>query len=485
MADIARTKAAAMTREEARRLVGQIFTARFPTVWSQIDLEHTPVANYVVFREALASSFEASRRRLGEARAMLRGHGMQPLFLMDEEGGRVTQVSEFFPSAPSPRALGASLTFGETGRLYAQMSAYLARLGIDVNLAPCLDVNTEPMNPVIGTRSLARDAHAVGCFAKIAVSAMHNGTACVAKHFPGHGMTRLDSHLTLPVVHEPREVLETIHMAPFRRAIAAGVDAVMICHCHYDALEPGNLPASLSRQVVTGQLRTALGFQGWVCTDSMDMLAVAGTIPPEEAAILAFEAGCDCLLYTEYSERLIAAFDAVVDAAVKGRLREADLRKAVSRRDTVLAALASRRARADAPAYDQQAYTSLVTKARSRWIRVDGDRRLLPLAGEKTAMVGASPRTAEKVRARIPAVSLLPPAKHVAGATLILWLTEPLRLPQPLEELRAMLERAETSVVVTDYTAIAEECAAAGVRIVADDPGPYAEDEIIRMLFGA
>jgi beta-N-acetylhexosaminidase len=393
----------------------------------------------------------------------------------------VTQIFQFFPSSPSARAVAAEGEHLEA--LYSNLSAYLADLGIDVNLAPCLDVNTQPLNPIIGTRAFGSDVNRVSAIAPVAIAALQQRTACVAKHFPGHGMTALDSHLTMPVVEDSREVLHAVHMEPFRKAIRARVDGIMVSHCLYRDLEQDDLPACMSKQVVRGELRAAMAFDGAVFTDSLDMLAVTNAVPADQAALLAFEAGCDFLLYTEYSERLVAAFDAMVAAVVKGRLKEAELAKAAGRRAKLMSRLQARSARARLVPFDETAYVKCVTQARAGSLRVFGNKRLLPLASRRIALIATSPQVSERIRAHVPDLSLLPPREGGPSGAVIAWIWEPLVLRQSLEDIKTILGQAETSVVVTTYPAIADALGGATIRIISQDSGPHAEASILKVLF--
>jgi beta-glucosidase-like glycosyl hydrolase len=500
-----------VTRDEARRLVGGVFAVRFPRSWDEIDLERFPVTRYIVFRDVLGPTFEASRQRLADARTVLREHGLgQPALMMDEEGGRVTQTAEFFQSAPSARAVAKSLTPEEAGTLYLHLAAYLSDLGISINLAPCVDVNTEPMNPIIGTRAFGDNAEMVSLYAREAVAAMKKRVVCVAKHFPGHGMTRLDSHLALPVVEESRERLEAVHIAPFREAIRAHVDGVMVSHCRYPALQRDGLPASLSRAVVTDCLRRDLGFRGVVITDSLDMRAVTETVPPERAAQLALAAGCDLVLYTEISDRFEAAFEHLVDLAVKGvfgeqRFAESSDRMAMALFRGGLWAIAREalvrsggRRPPDDPdlggsqpnpsEFSTRTYLDLLYRARTTCTELIRGREKLPVSIGRAALIATTPGAATKLGAHVgDLVDLSAGADSAgpvpAGRDLLLWLTEPLFLKYSIDDLRALAARAPLAVLVTTYKQLAEEIEDADVAILADDTSQHAEDTIARLLF--
>ena len=128
-----------LNERDARLLLGRIFTMRLPRDIGELDLDRFPLGNYIVFRDALKASFEDSKQQIDAAKRKIRQHGVEPVFMMDEEGGRVTQISECFPSAPSAAAVSEQLEPAEARALYRHMSETLADLGIDINLAPCVD----------------------------------------------------------------------------------------------------------------------------------------------------------------------------------------------------------------------------------------------------------------------------------------------------------------------------------------------------------
>jgi beta-N-acetylhexosaminidase len=476
-----------MNEQEARQTLGQIFALRFPRSWDSLDLNRFPVANYIIFRDALEPTFEASRDRIRDARTMLRARGIEPVFMMDEEGGRVTQISGFFPSAPSPRAVAKVLSPDQAADLYAELGAYLGQLGIDVNLAPCLDVNTESLNPIIGTRAFASDTATVTRFGERAIGALRRSISCVAKHFPGHGMTKLDSHLTLPFVDDPRETLQAVHMAPFKDAVRWCADGIMVSHCLYRALEVEPLPASLSTQIVRDHLRINLGYDGLVFTDSLDMKPVTQSLSPRDAAVRAFEATCDILLYTDISERFESAFETLVDMLLMGKINKDHLTRSVGRRRRIFER--SNVIQEFKPLFDRSEYCSLADAVRDSCVRVDDARGLLPLAPSDAVVLSTSSQAAERIRRTVPTVKEIGD-RHgdlpgPAGKTLIVWLAEPLTVRHSLEALRSMIRTAGRSVLVTSYDAVATSLAECDVKIVTDDLSPQTEDSIVKRLFGA
>jgi beta-glucosidase-like glycosyl hydrolase len=183
----------------------------------------------------------------------------------------------------------------------AKITAIEARaLGVHVDFSPLADVNNNPKNPVINTRSFGEEPDRVGRMVAAYVGGLHaGGMLATLKHFPGHGDTDVDSHLDLPIIREPRDRLGLIELPPFKAGLAAGADAVMTGHIELPALDPGEFsPASLSPLIVTGLLRDELRFGGLVYTDSMSMDAVTAKLSPGEAAARAIKAGNDIVLHS-------------------------------------------------------------------------------------------------------------------------------------------------------------------------------------------
>jgi beta-N-acetylhexosaminidase len=264
--------------------------------------------------------------------ASLRGCGLPLLVAIDQEGGPVARLrGERFTHQPSQAVLGG-LPVGEAERAVreqaARVGAELNAVGINLNLAPVLDVRTRP-DSAVANRCFSEDAGRVAALGVEAILGLQEaGVAACAKHFPGHGDTRLDSHRNLPAIAHGLERLEAVELVPYRAAIEAGVAAVMTTHILYRALDAA-LPATLSAAVVGGLLRERLGFTGLVLSDDLQMGAIINRWGLSEAAELALRAGCDQLLVCnmlrqddpgEVARRLAAR--AREDEALAARLAE-------------------------------------------------------------------------------------------------------------------------------------------------------------------
>jgi beta-glucosidase-like glycosyl hydrolase len=462
---------------DARLLIGQIFARRLPPAAENLDLERFPVSNYIVFKDALGQSLEDAGTSLGDARKRLRENGVEPLFMMDEEGGRVTQISGFFPSAPSAAAVARALAPDQARTLYRGLSEFLGALGIDVNLAPCVDVITEPLNPIIGARAFGETHKVVEAYGEAFIQASEPHTACVAKHFPGHGMTLVDSHLDMPTVKTSRSDLESIHIPPFARAIRSGASGVMVSHCRYVAIQPDVLPASISKHVVHDLLRARLRFDGLVITDSLDMDAVTRNIGSADAARAGFNAGADILLFTEDTKRFEEAFEGLVADLLAGAIDPARLTESMARRHLLLDTLALRRQAYGGEAYEH--YLELRNKVLASSVRIDDPGHLLPLRTDQWVCISSCGGLLEAAGRSVGGVKEIRDPSEAEDKRLILWLMEPLRLRHSIEDLCRMTDLAEVSVLATSYRSLADTLGASDVKIVTDDTSP---DTLMRIM---
>jgi beta-N-acetylhexosaminidase len=237
-----------------------------------------------------------------------------PLIAIDQEGGRVMRLTApGFTRFPPARCYSlfccrASRVAEAVGEA---IGAELRAVGIDINFAPVLDVDSNPDNPVIGDRGLSTDAHTT---AELGVAFLRGilsrGVLPVGKHFPGHGNTATDSHVELPVVRSSRDTLRKRDLHPFRRAIRAGIPALMTAHVLYPALDR-EFPATLSKKILRGLLRKQLRFRGAVFSDALEMKAITGRFGIGDAAVRAVSAGCDVVLVCRGEENQEETVEAI------------------------------------------------------------------------------------------------------------------------------------------------------------------------------
>jgi beta-N-acetylhexosaminidase len=259
-----------------------------------------------------------------------------PLFIAtDHEGGTVARLHDGFTNWPVPMLLTAAQDNDLAYRVGQGMARELSAVGINMNLAPVADLQTNVDNPVIGSRSPGSDPAMVGQTINGVVRGMQDtGVMAVVKHFPGHGDTSEDSHNTLPTLPHERERLDNVELPPFIAAIEADVMAVMVAHIWFSELDPEQVVASsLSYNVVTGLLREELGFNGIIMTDALDMDAIDTTYTHGEGAVLAIQAGVDMIIAGgQIGEPMeMRAMQAVADAVRNGEIDETRLDESVRR----------------------------------------------------------------------------------------------------------------------------------------------------------
>jgi beta-N-acetylhexosaminidase len=305
-----------------RRLALRTLLAAFPGAtappWA-VDLLHDGLAGHTLFGGNVVDPGQVA-----DLTAQLRSGRADVLIAIDEEGGDVTRLGHRTGSAyPGNAALGAAGNLDLTRLVYAAIGADLAAAGINLDLAPTVDVNTADDNPIIGTRSFGADPALVARHTAAAVTGLQSsGVAACAKHFPGHGATVTDSHLELPTVDVPLSLLRSRDLPPFAAAVEAGVQAVMSAHIRVPQLT-GDGPATFSRSALNGLLRDELGFRGVIVTDALEMrgaAGAAGSIP--RAAVAALAAGADLLCIGAVVDlELVEAVAAEIAAATRdGRL---------------------------------------------------------------------------------------------------------------------------------------------------------------------
>ncbi|BCJ42589.1 sugar hydrolase [Actinoplanes ianthinogenes] len=356
-----------------RRLALRTLLAAFPGAsapgWA-LDLLADGLAGHTLFGTNVEDPAQLARLT-----AKLRSARPDALIAIDEEGGDVTRLGHRTGSPyPGNSALGAVDDPDLTRQVYTAMGHDLAAAGINLDLAPTVDVNTAAENPIIGTRSFGADPALVARHTGAAIEGLQSaGVAACAKHFPGHGATVTDSHLELPTVDAPVEVLRSRDLPPFAAAVAAGAKAVMSAHIRVPELT-GDGPATFSRAALEGLLRAEYGFTGVIVTDALEMRGAAGAaggIP--QAAVLALAAGADLLCIGAIVDRdlVLAIADEIAAAVHDGRLAATRLEQAATRN----AELASWAAltRITAPANGAVASGELGIHAARRALLVEGD----------------------------------------------------------------------------------------------------------------
>lgn len=307
------------------------------------------VGGVILFAENLADTQQIVTLTTAFQNSALASKNKIPLFIgTDQEGGEVVRLNKG-TSLPGNMAIGAINSPKDAHTAGNILGSELAALGINVDYAPSLDVNSNPQNPVIGLRSFSSDPTIVSKLGVSMINGIQEGNVvAAAKHFPGHGDTSTDSHTSLPVVDKSLSELEKCELVPFKEAIANGVDMVMTAHIQFPQIEKDTvvseldgsevmLPATLSKTFVTDILRGKMGYSGVVTTDAMNMSAISENFGMAQACILAINAGVDVLLMPvsltdESSNVELASLIGNIKSAVKnGVIKEETINNAVKR----------------------------------------------------------------------------------------------------------------------------------------------------------
>ncbi len=293
----------------------------------RILIEEYHVGNVILFTRNFesASQMRALTKKIHEE--VLKHTGIVPFISIDQEGGLVTRMMKDVTFAAGPMTCSAvdEKAAFDTGKMLA---FDMIELGMNLNLAPSLDVNNNPNNPVINVRSYSDDPLRVSLFGKNFIKgSLEYGVLPCAKHFPGHGDAAVDSHLGLPTLEHDTHRMHEVEMKPFIDNI--DVPAIMSAHILFPAYD--TVPATLSRKVLTGILREELGYKGLIITDCLEMKAIADNYGTSEGALQAVKAGADLLCICHTLERQVKALKLIEEAVLDGSIPEAELDAHVER----------------------------------------------------------------------------------------------------------------------------------------------------------
>ena len=349
--------------------------------------------------------------------------GLPPLLIsIDQEGGMVNRLTEDVTVFPGPMGLAAAGRTEDAAAAGRMTALELRALGITVNHAPVLDVNTETANPIIGVRAFSDDPEMVARLGAAYVAAAREaGILATPKHFPGHGATAVDSHLDLPRVDKDAARLRREDVAPFAASVASGADGLLTAHVVYPGLDPDH-PATLSPAIVTGLLREELGFTGVAFTDSMDMKAISARWGRGPAAVAALAAGVDIIMACGAEAAQWESITAVQAAAQNGGLEVAALERSGAR----IAGIKTRYARdAVAPVpFEKAAHEASARQIADRAVTlVRNDAQAIPVRAGRTAVlhagsdawVTAPARLGAELAALISGVTSAAAASEVSG----------------------------------------------------------------------
>ncbi|MFZ5470386.1 MAG: beta-N-acetylhexosaminidase [Myxococcota bacterium] len=458
--------------------VGQLMMVGFAGTAVDEDIEalvkDRQVGGVCMFKRNIVNAAQIARLN-DEVRALL-ADSVPPFIAVDQEGGNVVRIADGNVVLPGNMALGATRSAQLAYQAGKAQGEDLRRLGFNMNLAPVLDVNLNPKNPVIGIRSFGDEVELVARFGADFVRGQQDANmVTVAKHFPGHGSTEADSHKALPVMKETESEM-LLQMEPFRVAVEAGLDGLMTAHVAMPKVTGDDLPATLSRQVLTHLLRQRLGFGGLVLTDELEMEAIANRYGVGRAAVMAIQAGADMVLIPWRPEKKTEVYLALLEAARSGALSAQRLDETVRRILTVKVKrglfeppppLAERLARlgSDGKVAEQIAQAAVTLL---RW-----DGRVLPLrASQKIVVATAEGALARAISARAPLAQALVVPAYASSA-------ERARARQRTRELAASADVVVVGVINSRQLELVTLAASTGKPVVAVTMGlPYLGEQV-------
>ncbi len=289
------------------------------------------IGNAILFSRNIKSIKQLHKLNQDLQKLALEEIGIPMYISIDQEGGMVTRIFNEATFFPGNMTLCATNNEGFAYEMGQKMSSELRALGLNMNLAPVLDVNVNPLNPVIGVRSYSDDPVKVAKFGCNFIKGLQeNNVVATAKHFPGHGDTETDSHLDRAVVAHDLKRLNEVELVPFKEAIKNDIDAIMTAHLSFNAIDK-ELPATLSKKVLTGLLREELGFKGLIITDSMEMKAIKKYYTTEIGSLMAVKAGANLVCVSHFHKEQTGAHNNITNAVLSGEIKEDYLNQLVEK----------------------------------------------------------------------------------------------------------------------------------------------------------
>lgn len=314
-----------------QKLIFGFHGTELPEEFIQLIKEYK-IGNVILFLRNVKSA-DQLRRLCGEIQELILAETGYPAFIViDQEGGMVTRLPQDAVNVPSAMALAATRD-PENARKASEITIrQLRALGANFNMAPVLDVNNNPKNPVIGIRSFGDQPERVAAFGVASAAPYENsGILCCGKHFPGHGDTAVDSHLGIPMVDKTEEELEQLELVPFQQAVNAGIPAIMISHVMFPQIVEERVPCTMSRRIVTDLLKKKMGYQGLILTDCMEMRAIQDHYGTPEGTVASIKAGVDLAEISSTIALEWGAAKAVNEAAQRGEFDMEEIRTSVEK----------------------------------------------------------------------------------------------------------------------------------------------------------
>lgn len=320
---------------QLQKKLGQLLMFGFPGTsldpFSVRLIEEYKVSNVILFSHNIISAGQMHQLCSDIQNHIRAACGHSGLICIDQEGGVVSRLPQ--DAVPFPSAMAVAATGHPENSKYAAAATakQLAALGANCNMAPVLDINLNPQNPVIGVRSFGSSPDTVSTYGMAALEGcLETGVMPVVKHFPGHGDTAVDSHLGLPCIDKSEDMLLNCELIPFIQAIKAGAPAVMAAHILFPQIEPDHLPATMSPRILQGLLRDKLHFDGLIVSDCFEMRAIQDHYGTPEGFVAGLKAGLDLGCISHDPELALKAMQLARQEVENGTLRMERVDEAVA-----------------------------------------------------------------------------------------------------------------------------------------------------------
>lgn len=316
--------------------IGQMILAGFPSRYydEHVDeiVKKYKIGNVILFASNIGSKEEIVKLTTELQEGFMKNIKIPGFIAIDQEGGMVTRIykdATFFPGNMAFAAANVKESTFNEGKIEGEE---LRALGINMNLAPVMDVNCNPNNPVIGSRSYSDKPEKVAELGIGLIKGLRtSGVIAVCKHFPGHGDTDMDSHVSLPVVNHSIDRLQKVELFPFKKAIEAGIDGILSAHVIFSDFDSEKAPATLSYKILTELLKNKMGFKGLIITDCLEMNAISIYYGSEKAAVMAIKAGADMICISHSKAVEINCVKAIQKAVLEGEIEESRINESVTK----------------------------------------------------------------------------------------------------------------------------------------------------------
>ncbi|MDD7319345.1 MAG: glycoside hydrolase family 3 protein [Prevotellaceae bacterium] len=323
-------------KPEILNKIGQKLVIGFPGTTVSRELEELiyqyRFGNIILFRENLVDEGQTKQLIKDLNRIIISATGHRPLISIDQEGGSVTRLPVDSLNIPGQMALACARDLTAVEDFNYMNGRILLDFGFSLNLAPVLDINSEADNPIIGSRSFGDLPEIVELYGKAAIAGLkRSGILCSAKHFPGHGDTKVDSHLGLPVVDFPRNDLNHRELLPFKMAVREKIPAIMTTHILFPQVEEKRIPATMSRTILTDILRKEMKYEGLIISDCMEMKAIQDFYGTAYGVKEAFKAGVDLCFVSHTPSLAVESINLVYKSVLSGEICQDELTQSLNR----------------------------------------------------------------------------------------------------------------------------------------------------------